>query len=131
MKDTLYCKPIGYIHSPYTDRNNTPRYYSVKPEVEAILEIEDEYLEGIKSMEVGEQYMVLFWFHKSEGYDLTVRIHGDGPLKGVFSSHSPNRPNPIGVSIITITGIEGNNIHFTGVDMLDGTPVLDIKSGRV
>jgi tRNA (Thr-GGU) A37 N-methylase len=52
---------------------------------------------------------------------------GNGPIKGLFSTHAPNRPNPIGVSTIKITGIDGNVIKFNGVDMLNGTPVLDIK----
>ena len=94
---------------------------------EAYIELNEKYLEGICDMEVGEEYMILFHFNKCYGYELKVPFKGDGPIMGVFSTHAPNRPNPIGVSNIKITEINGNKIKFKGVDMLDNTPVLDIK----
>ena len=115
MDEEIIFKPIGYIKSPYEDVKNMPKI------------INEEYLESMSSMEVGEEYMVLFHFHKSEGFKQRVPFRGDGPIKGLFSTHAPNRPNPIGVSTIRITEIDGNVIKFTGVDMLNGTPVLDIK----
>lgn len=124
----LICKPIGLIHSPYKGREDTPKNGKKYPNTEAILEILEEYTEGIKDMKVGQKFIVLFWFDRSGEVKLTVPFHGDGPMTGLFSTHAPSRPNPIGVSEITVKKIEGRNIYFTGVDMFDGTPVLDIKS---
>lgn len=124
----LICNPIGFIHSPYKDRSDTPKNGKEFPETEAVLEILEEYSEGMKDMKTGKKFLVLFWFDRNSDYKLTVPFHGDGPMTGLFSTHSPFRPNPIGISTITITNIEGRKIYFTGVDMFDGTPVLDIKS---
>ena len=118
--------PIGYIHSQYTDISKTPKNGEDSP-VEALIELDSKYLEAISDMEVGKKYIVLFYFHKSKGFKQKARLHGDGPLTGLFSTHSPNRPNPIGISTITVIDIDDNIIKFRGVDMLDGTPVLDIK----
>ena len=126
MEEIIF-KPIGYIKSPYTDVKNMPKSTRECPDVVAEMIISEEYLESMSSMEAGEEYMVLFHFHKSVGYKQRVPFMGNGPIKGLFSTHAPNRPNPIGVSTIKIKEINGNVIKFTGVDMLDGTPVLDIK----
>ena len=101
MDEEIIFKPIGYIKSPYEDVRNIPKSTRESGDVEAEMVIKEEYLESMSSMEVGEEYMVLFHFHKSEGF--------------------------IGVSTIKITEIDGNIIKFKGVDMLNGTPVLDIK----
>ena len=127
MDEEIIFKPIGYIKSPYEDVRNMPKSTRESGDVEAEMVINEEYLESMSSMEVGEEYMVLFYFHKSEGFKQRVPFMGNGPIKGLFSTHAPNRPNPIGVSTIKITGIDGNVIKFNGVDMLNGTPVLDIN----
>ena len=129
MKE-LICKPIGYIESPYKDRENTPKSGDEYPDQEAVMEILEEYAEAMANMEVGKSYEVLFWFDKINEVKLTVPYRGVGPMMGIFSTHAPYRPNPIGASIIKVTKIEGRRIHFTGVDMMDGTPVLDIKSAN-
>ncbi len=122
--------PIGTIRSPYKDRKDAPMWGADDPVTEAELILEEAYLEGAADMQPGKQYQLVFFFHKSDSRALTVARRGDGPLTGVFSTHSPTRPNPIGISIITVKAIDGSRIRFTGVDMLDGTPVLDIKSYR-
>ena len=127
MDEEIIFKPIGYIKSPYEDVNNMPKSTRESRDVEAEMIINEEYLESMSSMEVGEDYMVLFHVHKSKGFKQTVPFMGNGPLKGLFSTHAPNRPNPIGVSTIKVKEINGNVIKFNGVDMLNGTPVLDIK----
>lgn len=127
MDDEIIFKPIGYIKSPYEDVANMPKSTRECPDVEAEMIIKEEYLESMSSMEAGEEYMVLFHFHKSKGFKQRVPFMGNGPIKGLFSTHAPNRPNPIGVSTIKIKEIKGNIIRFSRVDMLNGTPVLDIK----
>ena len=121
-------KPIGYIRSPYQTTKETPKWGADDKVTEAEIILNDEYLDGIADMHAGEMYQLIFHFHKSERFDLTVSKRGTGQNTGVFSSRSPHRPNAIGVSIITIKAVNKNRILFTGVDMLDGTPVLDIKS---
>ena len=127
MDEEIIFKPIGYIESPYEDLSNMPKSTRASGDVEAKIIIKEEFLESMSSMEAGEEYMVLFHFHKSKGFKQRVPFMGDGPIKGLFSTHAPNRPNPIGVSTIKIKEINENVIIFTGVDMLNGTPVLDIK----
>ena len=127
MDEEIIFKPIGYIKSPYEDVKNMPKSTRESRDTEAEMVINEEYLESMSSMEAGEEYMVLFHFHKSEGFKQRVPFRGTGPIKGLFSTHAPNRPNPIGVSTINIKEIKGNVIRFTGVDMLNGTPVLDLK----
>ena len=126
MEEIIF-RPIGYIKSPYEDVSNMPKSPRESGDVEAEMIIDEKYLESMSSMKAGEEYMVLFYFHKSEGYKQRVPFRGDGPITGLFSTHAPNRPNPIGVSTIRIKEINGNVIKFSGVDMLNGTPVLDIK----
>ena len=121
--------PIGYIKSDYKTIEETPKH-GFENEFEAEIVIKEEFVEAMADMKENQKYMVLFYFHKSDGYELTSPLHGVGPMMGLFSTHSPRRPNPIGVSTITVTGVEGNIIKFKGVDMLDGTPVLDIKSAK-
>ncbi len=130
MKD-LICKPIGYIQSPYKTKESTPLNGMQFPEQEAVLEIKEEYAAAIADMEVGKSYEVLFWFDRVADVKLQVPFRGTGPMTGIFSTHAPYRPNPIGATIVKVTKIEGHRIYFTGVDMTDGSPVLDIKPADV
>ncbi len=118
--------PIGYIHSKFNNVNETPK--NSRNTNEAWMEIDLKYLEAMCDMKVGEEYMLIFYFNQSKGYKMKVPLMGDGPITGLFSTHAPCRPNPIGVSNITIKEIDKNKIKFIGVDMLDGTPILDIKN---
>lgn len=123
----LICKPIGYIQSPYKTKESTPISGAQFPEQEAVMEIAEEYAGAMANIEAGKSYEVLFWFHKVNEVKLAVPYKGVGPMMGIFSTHAPYRPNPIGASVVKVTKIEGRCIYFTGVDMTDGTPVLDIK----
>lgn len=119
--------PIGYIKSPFKDIKEIPRQSIYAENKKAIIEILPEYKEGIKDIEEGSYGVILFYFHKSEGYTLRTISHKNWKSQSVFSTRSPNRPNGIGMSIVKFTKIDNNKIEFQGVDMLDGTPVLDIK----
>lgn len=121
--------PIGFIHSPFTERKGTPKHGSEAPEgTEGEIRLEPGYAGGLEGIKPGDRLIVLFHFHMSKGAPMTVRLRETGRETGVFNSHSPDRPNPIGISIIEVLEIDGNSIRFSGVDMVDGTPVLDIKS---
>ncbi|NLO21026.1 MAG: tRNA (N6-threonylcarbamoyladenosine(37)-N6)-methyltransferase TrmO [Syntrophomonadaceae bacterium] len=127
--EAINFRPIGYIHSPFKTKEGSPRQSIHTPEVEAIIDIKPEFSAGLLNLELYSHIIVLFHFHLSPGYDLVVeRPRGDRPgPRGVFSTRSPNRPNGIGLSIVELVKIEGARLRIRGVDMLDGTPVLDIK----
>jgi len=120
-------KPIGSIH---TDAQEVPRHWTVSS-LEGTLEIDAEYLEGLKDIEPGQRIVVIFHFHKSPPFDPSMLVqtppHRQGERIGVFSICSPRRPNPIGLSVFEVLGIQGTTIRVRGVDTLDGTPILDIK----
>lgn len=120
-------EPIGYIHSEYNSPDEAPRNYTMAGDAASVLEIDSKYLDGMTDIYPGEKYIVIFHFDRVDHYDLRTHKFRKGPETGLFSTRSPFRPNPIGLSVITIKEIYGNKITFTGGDMFDGTPVLDIK----
>ncbi len=119
-------QPIGTVH---TDAGDVPRHW-VFSNKEGTLEIDERYLEGLKDIKAGQRIVVIFHFHKSPAF--TARHLSQKPphrkaLLGVFSICSPIRPNPIGMSVLKVVEVEETKIRVRGVDMLDGTPILDIK----
>jgi tRNA-Thr(GGU) m(6)t(6)A37 methyltransferase TsaA len=124
-------EPIGKVHTQATD---IPRSWTVS-EVEGELVIDKKYIQGIKDIQPGEKIVVIFNFHRSRPFnpeDLAQHPRGDPerPKKGVFSICSPYRPNPIGMTVLTVTAVKENIISVKGLDMIDGTPILDIKPYR-
>ncbi len=119
-------KPIGFV---ITEEKNIPRHWSVS-DAEGKIIIDEKYTEGLRDIRQGQQIIVIFHFHKSpafhSGYLVQKPPHKERAL-GVFSTCSPVRPNPVGFSIVEVTGIRGNTISVRGIDMIDGTPVIDIK----
>lgn len=119
-------KPIGFVR---TEAENVPRHWTVS-EVEGAIVVDEQYKKGLKGIKAGQRIVVLFYFHKSPPFTVDLLIqkppHCSEQL-GVFSTCSPIRPNPIGMSIVDVVGIDDNNIYIEGLDMIDGTPVLDIK----
>jgi len=118
--------PIGTVH---TTVRNLPRHWSVS-HVEGTLKILPEYAEGLSDISAGQRIVVLFYFHKSPPFipELLKQTppHRDTAL-GVFSICSPRRPNAIGLSVLEVISKDGNRIRVRGLDMIDGTPILDIK----
>lgn len=129
----ILIKPIGYIETPFKNRTelNIPPFNREAPyhkaEVHGILHVHEEFREGLADIKSDSYGMVLFYFDKSQGYELTTHSAHLNKKVGVFSTRSPNRPNGIGVSIVKFLFVNGCDIEFQGVDMLDGTPLLDIK----
>lgn len=119
-------KPIGRVH---TDADSIPRHWTVS-DVEGTLVIDAEYTAGLSDISAGQQIVVLFHFHRSAPFspDLLKQTppHRSQPF-GVFSICSPRRPNPIGLSVLTVLACNENVLRVRGIDMLDGTPILDIK----
>jgi tRNA-Thr(GGU) m(6)t(6)A37 methyltransferase TsaA len=120
-------RPIGYIRSSYTDTQQIPKGLGTKHTMEGVLEVLPKYQEGLQDIEGFSHLFILWVFHKAEGAELVGKAPSDDRPHGVFSSRSPHRPNPIGLTAVELMRREGNLLHLRGIDMLDGTPVLDIK----
>jgi tRNA-Thr(GGU) m(6)t(6)A37 methyltransferase TsaA len=123
---SIELEPIGYVR---TEARNLPRHWSVS-EVEGELVIEEEYLEGLRDIELGQRIVVIFHFHQSPEFTpelLFQRPPHTGRETGVFSTCSPVRPNPLGMSVLEVLGVEGATVRVRRLDMRDGTPILDIK----
>lgn len=120
-------KAIGYIESPFKNLNEIPRQSVFSKDKKAKIRLLDEYVDGIEGVLVDSYIVVLFHFHKSNEKNFSrYTKHYEGP-RGVFATRSPHRPNGIGLSIVKVENIHENIIEISGVDMLDGTPVIDIK----
>jgi len=122
----IILKPIGTAH---TNADKIPRHWTVS-DVEGTIVVDPEYIEGLADIAVGQQIAVLFHFHESppfsRGLLKQTPPHRSRSL-GVFSICSPKRPNPIGLSVLRVLAKDDNVLHVRGVDMIDGTPILDIK----
>ena len=124
----LLLSPIGTVESPLTDRESAPKQgYEGSPN--AWLAFEPTVREGLHDLRVGEQVIVLTWLDRAQRDVLKVHPRGDTsvPEHGVFSTRSPDRPNPIGLHLVEILAIEGLRVHVRNLEALDGTPILDVK----
>ena len=119
--------PIGIIHTPYKEKQEIPIQGRFKNDVVSYLEVKKIYQEGLLDLEGFSHAYVLFYFHKSKKVTMIGTPYLESIPHGIFAIRSPHRPNHIGLSIISIKEIKENKIYFTGADMLDGTPILDIK----
>jgi len=120
-------KVIGFVSSPYTSTSEIPKGPGAKHDAEGVLKIAPEFEQGLLDIEGFSHLFVLWEFDKSEGFELVGRPPVDDRPHGVFATRSPRRPNPIGLTVVGLLGREGSKLRVRGVDMLDGTPILDIK----
>jgi tRNA-Thr(GGU) m(6)t(6)A37 methyltransferase TsaA len=125
--DSIPIKPIGVLHTPFAVREGIPRQAAGAQQISATIEIFPAYEAGLSDLEGFSHIVVLFYMHLIETEDLIAHPPWDGKPHGVFSTCSPFRPNHIGVSVVQLEKIEGNHLAIRGVDMADGSPVLDIK----
>ena len=123
----LSMQPIGYVKSPYAKTQEIPKGLGAKHETEGVLEIRAEFEGGLKDIEGFSHLFVIWAFDRSEGFALEVTPPTDDRPHGVFATRSPRRPNPIGLTVVELLGREGASLRVRGIDMLDGTPILDIK----
>jgi len=119
-------KPIGVIHSPFTDKKQTP-IQPTRSNQSGWVEVFPEYAEGLLGLEEFSHIILLYVFHQSDGYKLKVKPFLDDKIHGLFATRYPHRPNPIGLSIVRLLSRRENVLNIDGVDVLDGTPLLDIK----
>ena len=121
-------RPIGFVCSPYKDTSEIPKGFGAKHEAEGALKILPELEAGLKDIEGFSHLFVLWEFDRAQGFDLVATPPTDNNRPhGVFATRSPRRPNPIGLTVVELLRREGSNLRVRGLDMLDGTPILDIK----
>ncbi len=119
-------RKVGIIHSEFSEKKDVP----IQPkfsEAKGQILLDKEFLKGLENLSEFSHIILLYYFNRSEGFDLTVKPFLDNTFKGVFSTRAPRRPNQIGLSIVKLDSIEGNIINISNVDILDNTPLLDIK----
>lgn len=128
MKDSrITYKPIGIIHSEHTIAEKTPIQPVYAKGCKGQVEVFTEFAEGLRDLAGFSHVYLIYHFHRSLHVNLIVKPFLQDVDRGIFSTRAPCRPNAVGLSVVELIGIEGNNLHLDGVDILDGTPLLDIK----
>src|SRR5271165_3470805 len=120
-------RPIGFVRSPYNETSSIPKGLGAKHDAEGELEILPGFEIGLTDVEGFSHVFVIWEFDRSEGFELIGPTPIDGKPHGVFATRSPRRPNPIGLTVVEILSRTGNKVRVRGLDMLDGTPILDLK----
>jgi tRNA (adenine37-N6)-methyltransferase len=119
--------PIGTIRSPYTEATQIPKGPGAAHHADGVLELRPEFEPGLDDIEGFSHLFVIWLFDRVDGYDLVAMPPTDDRPHGVFATRSPRRPNPIGLTVVELLGRDGPRLRVRGIDMLDGTPILDIK----
>jgi tRNA-Thr(GGU) m(6)t(6)A37 methyltransferase TsaA len=127
MSDVIAMRPVGHVRCAYADTSQNPKGLGAKHEAEGELEFLPEFEAGLADVEGFSHLFVIWAFDRSEGYELVSTPPTDTRPHGVFATRSPRRPNPIGLTVVRLLGREGRRLRVAGVDMLDGTPILDVK----
>ena len=118
---------IGVVQTPFTATSDIPKGLDAKHDADGVIEIDPAFEAGLQDIEGFSHLYVLWAFHKAGGYDLVAHPPSDDRPHGVFATRSPRRPSPIGLTVVQLLGRDGRRLRVRGVDMLDGTPVFDIK----
>ena len=126
MKEIIY-RTIGTIRSPFKDIKGMPIQPTGALDIAGTVEIEPSYVDGLKDIEGFSHIILIYHLHLSTGYSLTVKPFMHEHLRGVFATRSPKRPNSIGISIVRLVKVRGRTMYIKDVDIVDGTPLLDIK----
>ena len=127
MINEIKYKPIGVIHSPFKEPKGTPIQPAGAIGVDGSIEVFTEYVEGLKDVQGFSHIILAYHFHLSKEASLIVKPFMDSEAHGVFAMRGPSRPNPIGISVVRLVSIEKNIVHIQDLDIVDGTPLLDIK----
>lgn len=120
-------RPIGFVRSTYQETREVPKGLGAKHDLEGTLDVLPEFEAGLTDIDGFSHLIVLWVFHQVDGFELIGTPPSDNRPHGVFATRSPRRPNPIGLTVVELLGREGLALHVRGIDMLDGTPILDIK----
>jgi len=123
---SLELKPIGIIHSPYKNTEEVP-YQSYKSGEISQIEVFREFEKGLQDIEGFSHIIIIYWFHESQGYHMLVETPWENSLHGLFTTRSPHRPCPLGLTVVELVAREKNFLKVKGLDAIDGTLLLDIK----
>jgi len=126
MNEIKY-KPIGVVHSLFKEPKGTPIQPAGAKNIDGTVELFPEYAEGLKDLEGFSHIILIYHFHLAKGASLKVRPYMDSEVHGVFAMRGPSRPNPVGISVVRLVRIEENILYIQDVDVVDGTPLLDMK----
>ena len=126
MKEIRY-RPIGVIHTPFTNIVGMPIQPAGAKGIRGTIRLDSRWVAGLKDLAGFSHLILVYLFHLSEGFRLRVKPFMDDRLRGVFATRAPRRPNPIGISVVKLLGVKGRTLRVENVDMVDGTPLLDIK----
>jgi len=121
------CRPIGVIRTPFVQREGTPIQPIGAEGMKGAVKVNPEFASGLRDLAGFSHILLLYQFHRSKGWTPEVVPFLDDQPRGVFATRAPSRPNPIGISLVRLVSVEGATLHVADVDMLDGTPLLDIK----
>ena len=124
---SIVLEPIGVIHSPFTEAKSMPIQPVSQNSAAGRIEVFPEYAAGLEDVEGFSHLLLLYHFHRARACSLSVTPFLDTEPRGLFATRAPNRPNPIGLSLVRLVRIEGSRLHVENIDVLDGTPLLDIK----
>ena len=124
---SISINPIGIIKTPFNDLKGMPIQPSGAVGTQGTIVLNKEYEQGLKDLDGFSHIILLYHFHQSKGYNLIVKPFMDDHKRGLFSTRAPKRPNPIGLSIVQLIKIQGNLLTIKGIDVLNGTPLIDIK----
>ena len=127
MVTRIEYRPIGIIHSPLKQPHGAPIQPPAGRGIEATVEVFPEYIEGLEDLGGFSHIILIYHFHLSGQVRLKVKPYLDDALHGIFATRAPARPNPIGLSIVRLVGVEATSVFIQDVDIVDGTPLLDIK----
>jgi tRNA-Thr(GGU) m(6)t(6)A37 methyltransferase TsaA len=125
--ESVHLRPIGVVRSPFSETPQIPKGLGAEHTAEGVIELNPELEAGLTDIEGFSHLFVIWVFHKGAPAELYGVTPTDGKPHGVFATRSPRRPNPLGLTVVQLLRREGTRLHVRGVDMLDGTPVLDIK----
>jgi tRNA (adenine37-N6)-methyltransferase len=120
-------RPIATLRTPFGETGEIPKGLGARHDAEGVVEVDTAFEAGLQDIEGFSHLFVIWLFHRAQGFDLIARPPSDDRPHGVFATRSPQRPNPIGLTTVQLLRREGRRLHVRGVDMLDGSPVLDIK----
>jgi tRNA-Thr(GGU) m(6)t(6)A37 methyltransferase TsaA len=125
--DKVEYRPIGVIHTPFKEPKGVPIQPSGRRDIKGTIELKPEYRDALKDLEGFSHIILIYHLHLSQGYKLQVIPFLDDVERGLFATRAPRRPNPIGLSVVSLERIEGITLHISDLDIVDGTPLLDIK----
>jgi tRNA-Thr(GGU) m(6)t(6)A37 methyltransferase TsaA len=127
MTSSITYSPIGIIHSPFRESRGTPIQPGSGKDIEGTVEVYEEFAEGLKDLDGFSHIILIYHLHLVEGYRLQVIPYMDDRERGIFATRGPGRPNPIGISVVRLVTIDKNLLTIRDLDIVDGTPLLDLK----